>query len=154
MMLAVDQLNLDVHHREAGDDAKGQHTLDALFDAGDVFGRHGVADDLELEPLTGLVRLDDKSDVRELTFRAESLLVSVLHFDTPGYALAERHLQRADIGVDFGGAPEDVDLGVEMEFAHALENGLAGLLVGRHAERRILRGELRQRDIELFPVGL
>ena len=41
-----------------------------------------------------------------------------------------------------------------MEFAHALENGLTELLIGRHAERRILRGKLRQRDIELFPIGL
>ena len=92
MMLAGDQLNLDVHHREAGDDAKGQHTLDALFDAGDVFGRHGVADDPEFETLAWLVRLDDKSDVRELAFRAENFLVSVLHFDALGHALAERHL--------------------------------------------------------------
>ena len=41
-----------------------------------------------------------------------------------------------------------------MEFAHALEDGLAGLLVGRHAERRIFRGELRQCHVELFPIGL
>jgi hypothetical protein len=30
-----------------------------------------------------------------------------------------------------------------MEFAHALENGLAGLLIGRDAEGRILGSELR-----------
>ena len=41
-----------------------------------------------------------------------------------------------------------------MEFAHALEDGLAGLLIGRHAERRIFRSELRQRDAELFLVSL
>ena len=41
-----------------------------------------------------------------------------------------------------------------MEFAHALENGLAGLLVGRYAERWIFRSKLRQCDVEHFPVGL
>jgi hypothetical protein len=40
------------------------------------------------------------------------------------------------------GPAQDVDLVVEMEFAHALENGLAGLLIGRDPERRILRGKL------------
>ncbi len=49
---------------------------------------------------------------------------------------------------------EDVDLDVEMQFAHALEDGLAALLIGRDAEGRILGGELGQRDAELFLVGL
>ena len=68
--------------------------------------------------------------------------------------LAIGHLRRADIGVDLVGALEDVDLDVEMQFAHALEDGLAAFLVGRDAEGRILGGELRQRDAELFLVGL
>jgi hypothetical protein len=31
---------------------------------------------------------------------------------------------------------------------------MTGLLIGRDPERRILRGKLCQRDVELFPVGL
>ena len=41
-----------------------------------------------------------------------------------------------------------------MEFAHALEKGLAGFLIGRHAERRIFRSELRKCHAQLFLVGL
>ena len=110
--------------------------------------------ELERVALAWLGGLDDEFNACEVTFRAENLLVSVFHFDTLGDAFAERHLQRADIGVNLVGVPEDVDLGVEMEFAHALEDGLAGLLIGRHAERRIFGGKLRQRDVERFPVGL
>ena len=39
-------------------------------------------------------------------------------------------LDGRDIGIDLVGALEDIDLDVEMEFAHALEDGLAGLLIG------------------------
>ena len=80
MILAVDQLHLDVDHREAGDHAGTQHAVEALFDAGDVFLRHRAADDLgfELETLAGLVRLDDDRHFRELTGTAGLLLVGVV----------------------------------------------------------------------------
>ncbi len=41
-----------------------------------------------------------------------------------------------------------------MQLAHAGDDGLAGLLVGMHAERRIFLGQLRQRDTHLFLVAL
>ena len=74
--------------------------------------------------------------------------------DRPGDLFAIGHLRRADIGVDLVGALEDVDLDVEMQFAHPLQDGLTAFLIGRHAEGRILVRELRQRDAELFLVGL
>ena len=79
MVLAVDELHLDVDHREARDHAGAEYALDALFDAGDVFLRHRAADDLRLELVTfaRLVRLDDDRDSRELTGTAGLLLVGV-----------------------------------------------------------------------------
>ena len=41
-----------------------------------------------------------------------------------------------------------------MQLAHALEDGLAGLLVGLDAERRVLGHQLGQRDAELLLVAL
>ena len=41
-----------------------------------------------------------------------------------------------------------------MQLAHALEDGLADLLVGRDAERRVLGGQLGQRHAQLLLVGL
>ena len=156
MILAVDQRDLDVDHREAGDHASAEHALDALLDAGDVFLRNRTADDLGLEHVatTRLVRLDHEAHGRELAGTAGLLLVGVVHIGRLGDALTERHLRRADIRIDLVGALQDVDLDVEMELAHALEDGLARLVIGRHAEGRILGGELRQRDAQLLLVGL
>jgi hypothetical protein len=41
-----------------------------------------------------------------------------------------------------------------VQFAHAGDDGLAGLFVGTHAERRIFRSQTAQRDTHLFLVGL
>ena len=82
------------------------------------------------------------------------LLVGVVDLGLLGDRLAIGDLRRADIGVDLVGATQDVDLDVEVELAHALEDGLAGFLVGRDAEGRILGRELRQSETELFLVGL
>jgi len=60
--------------------------------------------------------------------------VGVIDFRPLGDALTERHLRRADVGVDLVGPAQNVDLDVEMQFTHALENGLAGLLIGRDPE--------------------
>ena len=68
--------------------------------------------------------------------------------------LAIGDLRRADVGVDLVGTAQDVDLDVEVQFAHALEAGLAGLVVGRDAEGRILSGETLQREAQLLLVGL
>src|SRR6202044_3949926 len=99
---------------------------------------------LGLEHVTGagLVRLDDDRHFGELTGTTGLLLVGILDFRTLGDALTERHLRRADVGIDLVGTAQDVDLDVEMEFAHALENGLARLLIGRNPERWIFRSEL------------
>ena len=149
-------MHLEIDHREAGEHARAEHRFEALLDARDVFLRHRAADDLvlELEALARLVRLDDDLHARELAGTAGLLLVGVIDGDRLGDLLAIGHLRRADIGVDLVGALEDVDLDVEMQFAHPLEDGLAAFLIGRDAERRILGRELRQRDAELFLVGL
>ena len=49
---------------------------------------------------------------------------------------------------------QDVDLDVEMQLAHALEDGLARLLVDRDAERGILERQRVQRHRHLLLVGL
>src|SRR6185437_5369106 len=94
MVLAVDQLDLDVHHREAGHHARTHHAVEALFDAGDVFLRHRAADDLgfELVTLAGLIGLDHDRYFGELTGTTGLLLVGVFHFGALGDAFTERHL--------------------------------------------------------------
>src|ERR1043166_1301126 len=85
VILAVDQLHLDVHHREAGDHARVRYRLDALLDARDVLLGHRAADDLRLElvALAGLVRFDDQRHGRELSGTAGLLLVGVAVLHAP-----------------------------------------------------------------------
>src|SRR5690606_35624392 len=58
------------------------------------------------------------------------------------------------VRVDLVGTAQNVDLDVEVKFTHALQNRLAGLLISRNAEGRILGSELRESQTELFLVGL
>ena len=156
MIVAVDQRDLEIDDREAREHAGAEHRFEPLLDRRNVFLRYCAADDLvlELETLAGLARLGDDLDARELAVAAGLLLVGVVVSDRPGDPLAIGHLRRADIGLDLVGALEDVDLDVEMQLAHALEDGLAGLLIGVHAERRVLGHQLGERDAELLLVGL
>ena len=80
MIGAVDQRDLDVDHREAGENARAHDRVEALFDAGDVFLRNRAADDLgfELVALALLVGLDDDLDARELAGTAGLLLVGII----------------------------------------------------------------------------
>ena len=120
MVGAVDQLDLDVDHREAGEHARAQHRVQALLDAGDVLLRHRAADDLRFEREAGarLVRLDDELHAGELAGTAGLLLVRVVDLLTAGQLLAVGHLRLADIRVDLVGPAQDVDLDVEVELAH------------------------------------
>src|SRR5665213_2742987 len=140
MIAAVDERDLDVDDREAGQRAGAQNRLEALLDARDVLFRHRTANRIvdELERSARLRRLDYELDFGVLARTARLLLMSVGVLDLLRDLFAEGDLRRADIGVHFISALEDVDFDVEMQFAHALEDGLAALVVGRDAEGRIL----------------
>ncbi|GMA88024.1 hypothetical protein GCM10025868_32740 [Angustibacter aerolatus] len=58
---------------------------------------------------------------------------------TDGLAVGDLGL--ADVRLDLELAPHAVDEDVEVELAHALDDGLAGLLVLLHLEGRVLLGE-------------
>ncbi len=68
--------------------------------------------------------------------------------------LAIGDLRRADIGVDLILPAQNIDLDVEMQLAHALQDGLPRFLIRGDAEGRIFGGKLLQGDAELFLVGL
>src|SRR5689334_5062183 len=156
MIFAVDERHLEINDREPGNHAGAQNALKPLLHTGDELFRDRAANDLvlELERRSGRSRFGNDLDLRELAGAAGLLLVGVTVLDTLGDLFAERDLWRADIGVDLVGALEDVDLDVEMQLAHALENRLAALLIGRDAERRVLGRQFGERNAEFFLVGL
>src|SRR3546814_20269847 len=111
---------------------------DALVDGRNVFLRHDAADDrvLELIALALLVRRDLEPDMAELALAAR--LANELAFGLERLAdrLAVGDLRLADLGLDVELALHAVDEDVQVQIANAGEDGLAGLFVGLHAERR------------------
>ena len=103
----------------------------------------------------GRVRLEADLDDRELAGAAGLLDVAVLdRADGLGDRLAVGDLRLADGGLDAELAQHAVDEHLEVQLAHARDHGLAGLLVGADAERRVLVGQRLERLAELVLVGL
>ena len=72
----------------------------------------------------------------------------------PAHGLAVGDLGLADVGVDPELAHHAVDDDVEVELAHARDEGLPGLRVGLDAEGGVLLGQALQGDPQLVLVGL
>src|SRR5690606_25628923 len=83
-------------------------------------------------------------------------LLDVFAFDFDGLAdrLAVGHLRLADVGFHTELATHAVDENVEVQLAHARDDGLTAFLVGVDAERGIFLGQLAQRDAHLLLVDL
>src|SRR5699024_2219454 len=60
----------------------------------------------------------------------------------------------ADVGIHIEFAAQAVDEDLEVEFAHAGNDGLAGLFITAHSKGRVFLGQTRQRDTHFFLVGL
>src|SRR4029450_12970076 len=74
--------------------------------------------------------------------------------DRPRDRLAVRDLRAANVRIDGELAHQAVDDDLEVELAHARDQGLAGLLVGADAEGRILVAEPLEACAELVLVAL
>ena len=61
-----------------------------------------------------------------------------------GDALAVGHLRPAHVGVDLELAQQAVDDDLQVQLAHAGDDGLPGLLVGAHPEGRVFLGQLHE----------
>ena len=83
---------------------------------------------------------------------ADELAVGV--HDLVARTLAVGDLRLADVRLDLELAQQAVDDDLEVQLAHAGDDGLAGLVVGGHAERRVLLGQLLQGDHHLVLLGL
>ena len=90
----------------------------------------------------------------ELT--ATTRLADELAFDlgagTDGLAVG--NLRRTDIGLDLELAPHAINDDIEVQLAHTGDDGLTGLFVGVHAERRIFLRQTTERDAHLLLVAL
>src|SRR5215204_6315383 len=131
----VDQLNLDIDHGVARDDA---------------------ADDLVVELVACLVvvlGVDDRVAVLAPATRLpHEPALDALHALADGLAVSD--LRTSDVRVNPELAQEPVDDDLQVQLAHAGDDGLPGLLVAANGERGVLFGEPLERHGELFLVGL
>src|SRR5580704_6645674 len=121
---AIDETDLDIDHREAGENAGAQRSFETFLDRREKLPRHRSTDDfvLEHETFAGRARFGNDLDAGELTVAASLLLMGVVLGRPPRDLLAIGDLRRADIGVDFVGALENIDLDVEVQLTHALDD--------------------------------
>ena len=157
MVRTVKQGDLDVEDREAGDNTGVQGLLDALVDGRDVLLGHDAADDsvdeLVAEALLHLLELDDGVAVLTATTGlTDELALSLLDVVTSGLAVGNLGLTNVSVNLEL--TEQTVDDDLEVQLAHAGDDGLAGLVVGGHLEGWVLLGELGQSQGHLVLLGL
>src|SRR6266540_5592122 len=142
VVAAVEDLDLEVDHRVAGEHAARHGLLDALLDRvdelpGDRAAHRGV---LELESLPRLLRDEAQPAVAVLAAAARLADVAALRLDHLRDGLAVGDLRLADVRLDLELAEHAVheDLEVELRLGehHPLEDDGAVLLAERVARRR------------------
>ena len=137
MVRAVIHRCLQVDQRVAGQHAVLHLFFDTLLDRRDVFAGHHAADDLvdELQAFLAFVT-GGEADPAMTVLAAAAGLADEAALDLAGVAdfLAVGHLRLADIGLDVEFTAHAVDDDVQVQLAHAGDDGLAGFFVGAHAE--------------------
>ena len=159
MIGAVEQDDLDVHQRVAGEDAVLHGVLGAGVHRRNVLARDAPTGDLVLELVGGTVLADERfecdEDLGELTRATRLLLVSELDLvDRALDGLLVGHLRLADVGLDLELATHPVDQNIEVKLAHTADDGLAGLVVLVDLEGRVLFGQLLDGQGKLLLVTL
>src|SRR6185369_7173580 len=139
---AVDQRHLDIDHRVAGQHAElvffqssGDHRGDVL--PGDPASGYLVLELVPAAVAAGGLEVDEHATV--LAGAAGLLLVRVLdllHLAPDRLAVGD--LRAADVRLDLELAAHPVDQHLQVQFAHAGDDRLAGLLVGPDLEGRVL----------------
>ena len=127
---------LDVKQRIAGHRAFTHAGRKCFLNCAPVFARYVTAGNFRLELITCVLfsRFDGVIDLAVLTGTTGLLLVGVRVFDHLRDRFAVGDLRLTHFDVNAVGTPKDIDLDVEVQFAHTLDQGLARVFVGRNLE--------------------
>ena len=128
MIGAIIQGNLTVNNRVACQYAVLHCALDTLVNRLDVFLRNRTADNLvdELVALARLVRLEDDLDMTILALTAGLTCVLALDVSRLADGLLVGYLRLAYVCLNLELTQQTVDNDLQMELAHACNDGLAG----------------------------
>ena len=153
---AIDDIHMDIDHRVAGDDAVEDGFLESFFHSGDVFLRNRATNDLVLdrEAFAALVGSDLADDMAVLTAAAGLLdeFALAVGWREDGFLVSD--LRLAGVRLDLELAHEAVADDFEVEFAHAGDDGLAGVFVRENAEGRVFLSEALESVGHLFLIDL
>src|SRR5690606_38153392 len=129
--------DLDSHHLEAGDHTVLQLFANTFLDRTEVFLRHHTTNHFggKVDTLARLLRLDAQPDVTVLTTTTGLTheLAFLLNRLADGFAVG--NLRRTDVGLNVELTLHPVNDDIEVQFAHAGNNGLAGLFISTYTER-------------------
>ena len=157
MVRTVNELNLDVLNRITSQNAGVECFLNTLVDSGDVLLGNYAANDLVLERVAfaGLLRVhvdDGMTILTTTTGLTDELALSAEYLMTRTLTVSNLGLTNVSLNLELTKQAVDDDL--QVEFAHASDDGLAGFMVGGNAERRVFLGELLQSDAHLILLSL
>ena len=156
MIGAVGQGNLYIHHRIAGQHARLHGALDTGVHSGNKLLGNSTADHGvdKLVALAGLVGLQSDLHMAVLAGAAALALVLGLVVDLLAHRLLVGHLGSAHVGLHLELAEQTVHDDLQVQLAHAGDDGLTRFLVGIGAEGGILLSKLGQGKTHLLLAGL
>ena len=161
MVRPVEQDHLDVDQRVAGQHAVLHGVLGTGVHRRNVLARDASAGDFVLEFVGRAVlageRLEGDENLRELSRSAGLLFVGEFALlDRALDGLFVGHLRLADVGLDLELAAHPVDQDVQVQLAHAADDGLAGFVVLVDLEGRVFLSQLLdgQGQFLLVTLGL
>src|SRR5438034_6979014 len=156
VIAAIVENGLHIDHLIAGKNAAFHRLTNPLIDGLDVFLRHHAANDVihKFVSRTRLLRLQTNLDVAIWTAAARLPDVLTFRFGVLANGLAIRHLRLADIGLNGELPHHAINNYLEMQFAHAADDGLTAVWVSMNFEGRIFLGQFRKRHAHFFLIAL
>src|SRR5690606_20636602 len=153
----IEHSGFQAEQRIAGENTVLHLLFDALLDSRNVFLRNHTTDNLVLELQTFRTfvgRLEADPAMTKLA--TTTGLTNKLAFDLALVAnhLAIGNLRLTDVCLDTELATHTVYDDVQVQLTHTTDDGLAGFLVGAHAERGVFLSQTTQRDTHLLLVSL
>src|SRR2546430_5211000 len=151
---SINNINLHIDHWVTTKNTIQHRFIDALFYRGNVFARNDAADDFIFDDQAAASRAGT-----HIYFDVAILTATTGLFDqltdavrVAGNRFAIRDLRFARVRVDFELAEHTIANDLQMQFAHAGDDRLAGVFVRVNAERWIFFGKTLQRDTHLFLI--
>ena len=156
MIGSIVQFNLDIDYFVACQDTCLHCATDTSIDCRDVFLRDCTADNLvgELIALAGFVRGYTDLNVTVLTGTTGLLLVLVVHISVALDGFLIGYLRSADVCFNLELTQQTVYDDIQVQLAHAGDDGLTGFLVCPGTEGRVFFCQLCQRNTHLVLTSL